>query len=141
MFVFAIFWLLMLNRFFVRTAEPVPRSENLNDTRSQKIQISDGKDSQWIEQEDIFCVEAAGNYICFHTPQGQLISRSSLKQIEEALDKTRFMRVSRSNIVNVNKIASSRRVNRSRVELVLCNDHSVTIGPTYWREIKTRLDL
>ncbi|WP_086933956.1 LytR/AlgR family response regulator transcription factor [Agarilytica rhodophyticola] len=154
LFVFTIFWLLMLNRSLTSPSETTVNcekgtSESTSDEntqrptneRVQKIQVSDGKSNQWIEQEDIFCVEAAGNYICFHTVEGQLISRDSLKHIEKMLDQTNFIRVSRSNIVNVNKIQSSHRVNRSKVELTLANDHTVTIGPTYWRDIKTRLNL
>lgn len=151
LFVFAIFWLLMLNRFFVKTSvgndvsqfdESLTTNPPVADkTQKERIQISDGKTTQWIELEDIYCIEAAGNYMCFHTNQGQLIARGSLKQTEESLDPARFIRVSRSNIVNINSIKSSHRVNRSRVELLLSNEHSVTIGPTYWRDIKSRLGL
>lgn len=141
LFVFSIFWLLMLNRFAVRQNDPLAIDQNDRKAKVQKVQINDGKNTQWIEQSDIFCVEAAGNYMCFHTSQGQLISRGSLKQMDKMLDRANFVRVSRSNIVNINKIMASHRVNRSRVELTLSNDHKVTIGPTYWRAIKNRLDI
>ena len=141
----------MLNRAFVKSDEP-PLAGKANEQQSatdasehggtaQRVQVNDGQRTQWLQQEDIFCVEAAGNYVCFHTKQGQLISRDSLKRIEDILDQSRFIRVSRSNIVNVNTITASRRVSRSKVELTLRNELTVPIGPTYWAEIKSRLEL
>lgn len=141
LFVFSIFWLLMINRTFVRNSAVIARRETVQEPNIRRIQINDGKNMQWIEHEAIFCIEAAGNYLCFHTMQGQLISRGSLKELEEQLDNALFIRVSRSNIVNVNKIVSSQRVSRSKVELALSNEQRVTIGPTYWRAIKNRLKL
>lgn len=141
LFIFVVFWLLMLNRILIRDGSSENASDALSVPVNEKIKVSDGKEHVWLSQSDIFSIEAAGNYICFHTTQGQLIVRASLKSIEKTLDQQMFVRVSRSNIVKLSAINSSRRRSRSKVELVLANEQTVTIGSTYWRAIKTRLSL
>lgn len=53
---------------------------------------------------DIVYFEAYDNYSFLHTAQKKYILGSSLKQLEERLSDTQFLRTHRSYIVNINKI-------------------------------------
>ncbi len=135
LFIFSVFWLLMLNQLrFRNKTEETPPQPALKD--ADKIQINDGKHTHWLEPEDIYHVEAAGNYICFHTKGGQLIERGTLKQVSLKLDTRQFVRVSRSNIINLQKVASCHKVSRTKIELNLIDGSVVAIGSTYWSKLK-----
>lgn len=57
-----------------------------------------------IEPENILFVEAKGDYVLFKTKEKGYIVHSTIKNIEEKLDPSQFVRVHRSYIVNLNKI-------------------------------------
>ena len=54
---------------------------------------------------DIDWVEAYGNYVRLHVGQGVHLLRETLGNIERKLDPTRFARVHRSSIVNLDRVA------------------------------------
>jgi len=57
-----------------------------------------------ISIEDIFFLEAMGDYVKVHTPQKFHVVHATLKSIEEKLPASKFIRVHRSYIVAINKI-------------------------------------
>jgi DNA-binding LytR/AlgR family response regulator len=57
-----------------------------------------------INPEDIFFIEAKGDYVLFKTEQKGYIVHSTIKNIEEKLNGSQFVRVHRSYIVNIDKI-------------------------------------
>jgi DNA-binding LytR/AlgR family response regulator len=58
-----------------------------------------------VEVADIDWVEAAGNYAVLHVAGETLEIRSSLSKLESELDSKRFVRVHKSYLVNVARIA------------------------------------
>jgi two-component system LytT family response regulator len=48
---------------------------------------------------EIDCIEAAGDYMCIHTPARTFLLRTTLGKLLARLDPTRFVRVHRSTIV------------------------------------------
>jgi hypothetical protein len=58
-----------------------------------------------VEMADIDWVEAAGNYAVLHVGGETLEIRSSLSKLESELDPKRFVRVHKSYLVNVTRIA------------------------------------
>lgn len=59
-----------------------------------------------IKLEDIVYVEGLKDYIIIHLPDRRLITRMTIKKVEETLPSDRFLRVNKSYIVNVEKIDS-----------------------------------
>jgi hypothetical protein len=135
LFIFSIFWLSMLNQSRLRNQMKETSSPSLLKDIN-KIKVNDGKHTHWLKPEDIYHIEAAGNYICFHTTRGQLIERATLKQTLLKLDTNQFVRVNRSNIVNLQAINTRSRISRTKIELTLTDGSIVTIGPTYWDKLK-----
>jgi two-component system LytT family response regulator len=54
--------------------------------------------------DEIDWIESAGNYVRIHAGDRQHLLRHTLKSLEEKLDPSRFIRVHRSHIVNVDRI-------------------------------------
>ncbi len=150
LFTFFLFWLLLKNHFSknsvvvegsVVKGSGIERLSLDDADIPAKIKVNDGKQTHWLRTTNIISLEAAGNYVCFHTELGQIISRETLKAIENQLSEPAFLRVSRSHIVNTAAIERSARVSRSKIHLELKNGSSVPIGPSYWQHVKEFLDL
>lgn len=62
--------------------------------------------TEWVKlaMQDIYWVEAAGDYMCLHLEDKQHIIRKTMKQLEQELNPNMFPRVNRSAIVNIHKV-------------------------------------
>lgn len=72
------------------------------------ISLKSGNDWLRIPIDTILWIEAAGDYMCVHTKDGNHIVRTTLKELVHSLDAEQFVRVSRFAIVNlaqVNRLA------------------------------------
>ncbi len=58
----------------------------------------------FIPAGEIYCVEAAGNYVKLHGASGTVLLRETMAAIEDRLATGRFVRISRSTIVNADRI-------------------------------------
>lgn len=88
---------------FINTLE---HSKHTNlDELQQTISLKSGTEWLRIRLDSILWIEAAGDYMCVHTREGTHIIRKTLRQFENELDKQNFPRISRSAIVNLNKVS------------------------------------
>ena len=55
--------------------------------------------------KDIEWIEAAGVYVTLHTSGKEVLYRASLTDLAQSLDPSRFLRIHRSVIVNIESIA------------------------------------
>ncbi|MEM1003099.1 MAG: response regulator [Bacteroidota bacterium] len=72
-----------------------------------------------IEPDNILFVEAKGDYVLFKTPEKGYIVHSTIKNIEDKLDSSRFVRVHRSYIVNLSKIVDIEENNLLLGDLII----------------------
>lgn len=64
-----------------------------------------GGNEVMVEIDDIDWIEAAGNYAVLHVGGDKLEIRSSLSKLEAELDPKRFVRVHKSHMVNIARVA------------------------------------
>ena len=57
-----------------------------------------------VEADMVDWIEAADQYVCLHTAEGEHLMRESMSQLESRLDPARFMRVHRSAIVALDRV-------------------------------------
>ena len=92
---------------------------------------SDYKNVQ-IKLKDILHIESMGNYIRIHLAEHQcLMSQTSMKSIQELLPAEKFIRVHKSFIVPVHRIASY-----TSKEITLYNGTKIPVGRSYSKELK-----
>jgi two-component system LytT family response regulator len=70
----------------------------------QTISLKSGSEWVRVRLDNILWIEAAGDYMCVHTHEGNLIIRKTLTLFEDELNAGHFLRVSRSAIVNLGKL-------------------------------------
>ncbi len=71
----------------------------------RRILVKSANHILFVEAEEIDHVEAAGNYVILHAGKDGHIVRETMASMEARLGPAGFMRVSRSAIVNLNRIA------------------------------------
>lgn len=86
---------------------------------ARKIPVVAGGRTELIDQEQVHFVKAEGDYSRVHTYDRSYLSTASLRELEEALPEDRFVRIHRSYLVNLAKVAAVRRAGDDRIRLVL----------------------
>lgn len=113
-------------------AEPV-----VSDRFPDAISIKDSGEITRVPVAAIEWVDAAGDYMCIHTSDGQThILRRTMKELEQELDPKLFVRVHRSAIVNVNTIAKLQMLTNGEHQLVLTNGQAVKVSRSYKDRVK-----
>lgn len=88
-----------------------------------------------LNPEDIVFIESMRDYVKFVTQSHKYITYSTLKNLEEKLSKTTFMKVHRSYIVNINKIDDIRG------NTIYLQGNQVPIGKGHKDEVLKRLNI
>ena len=110
----------------------------MNDRFPDAISIKDSGEITRVPVSHIDWVDAAGDYMCIHTNDGQThILRRTMKELEQELDPRQFVRVHRSAIVNVNTIAKLQMLSNGEHQLMLTNGQSVKVSRSYKDRVKT----
>jgi two-component system LytT family response regulator len=88
-------------------------------TRPDRILIRDGGDVHVIPTPKIDYVEAQDDYVCYRAEGKRYLKQQTLADVEAALDPTRFVRIHRSYILNVDRLA--------KLELYAKDSHSAIL--------------
>jgi two-component system LytT family response regulator len=81
----------------------------LEDLRAEKkwlgrLVIKSGGRVFFLKVEEIDWIEAAGNYVRLHVEREAHLLRETIKNLETQLDPNKFLRISRSTIVRIDRI-------------------------------------
>jgi len=88
-------------------------------TLPTRIPVVSGPGSELLDAELVHYVQADGDYSRVHTFDRSYLSTASLHELEQTLDDERFVRVHRSYLVNLARVASVRRLGSDRLRLAL----------------------
>lgn len=94
-----------------------------------------------LEQEDILRIYAADGKVFAVTEKGEFTLRLRLYELEERLDKKRFVRISNSEIVNLGKVKGFDLSFSGTIRVSLTNGTSTYVSRRYVSKIKTTLGL
>jgi len=85
----------------------------------ERIALKSSGGVELIPTADIDWIESSGVYVTVHVGARELLHRASLNELGASLDPSRFVRVHRSAIVNVNGIVRLEPLSHGEFELVL----------------------
>ena len=74
----------------------------------RRLLVEEKDRSLLIPVEELEWLESARNYVCVHARGATHIIRSTLEDIAKQLDPDRFLRVNRSQVVNLDRVAEMR---------------------------------
>lgn len=94
-----------------------------------------------LSPKDIYYFESVDNRVFAYAVKGVYEVHKKLYEIEEEFSYTDFLRISKSAIVNVAKIAYIRPLLNGRFEAKLKNDEKIIISRQYVIELKKKLGI
>jgi two-component system LytT family response regulator len=84
-----------------------------------------------IKTEDLDWVEAADNYVNLHVGNEAHLMRETMSSLEGKLPAEKFMRISRSSIVNLERIKELQPMFHGEYVVILKNGTKLTLSRTY----------
>lgn len=101
----------------------------------KRIMVRNGTKDVLVAMDDVEWIEAADYYSCLHVGTKSYMLREPIKQLAATLDPTRFVRVHRSAIVNINQVREIVREGSSEGAVVLQNGQRLRMSKVGWQTL------
>lgn len=108
---------------------------------SISLKVVEGNHTHWLNTQHISHLESLGNYVHIYSHDSKHLVRNTLSALAEQLAEYGFLRISRSVVVNRQFVKSVSRPSSYQVMLELNDGQCVTVGRTYWKTVKSSLQL
>ena len=95
--------------------------------------------TRFVRVKDIEWIEAAGVYVTLHTSGKEFLYRASLTDLAQSLDPSRFLRIHRSVIVNIESIVQLEPLSHGEFEVLLKDGSHPRVSRTYRDAMEKRL--
>ena len=132
------------DEIIVRCASLDDRLLNLiSSLKKEQTQLAGYLDDKIVQLalKDIYYFESVDNKVFAYSSKNVYEVHKKLYEIEEEYAHTDFLRISKSAIVNVAKIAYIRPLLNGRFEAKLKNDEKIIISRQYVMELKKKLGI
>ncbi len=103
-----------------------------------RLVVKKGNQTFFVKVEDVDYIEAAANYAILHTATENHLLRETLTNLEEKLPRD-FLRVSRSSIVNLNRVKSLQSTPKGEYLVCLEGNRQVLVTRGA-QEVRNRLE-
>lgn len=115
----------------------------ISSLKTESFQLTGYVDDKIVKllPKDVFYFESVDNRVYAYAGKGVYEVHKKLYEIEEEYANTDFLRISKSAIVNVAKIAYIRPLLNGRFEAKLKNDEKIIINRQYVLELKKKLGI
>ena len=107
----------------------------------ERIAVKTGSKIHVIPIDDIFFLEAEGDYVMIHTKDGKHLKEKTMKYFETHLEPSQFVRIHRSFIVNVNEILRIELYDKENYSVLLKNTTSLKASSSGYKLLKQVLNL
>ena len=94
----------------------------------------------FLRAENIDWIEAAGKFVHLHVGRAVHALRESMAELEQELDPARFLRISRSVIVNIDRIQEIQPWFQGDYVLILTDGTRLTSGRSYRARVRAFLE-
>jgi len=104
-----------------------------------RIVVKSGSKIRIIPTDEIYCIEAADDYVVINTETEEHVKQATLQFFDDNLDKKQFVRVHRSNIVRINQISEIEKYEKETFLLTLRNGKKIKVSKRYYPNLKDAL--
>jgi two-component system response regulator LytT len=114
-----------------------------NGGRVEKVPVVAGGRTQLLDFDQVHYAQAEGDYSRVHTYDRAYLCTASLRELEERLPSGRFVRIHRSYLVNLAKVAGVRRAAPDRfcLQLADAGHTELDVARRQSRQLRERLGL
>lgn len=100
---------------------------------------SDGE-IYFVRAEDVDWIDAEGNYVALHSAGRRHLVRDTIKSLEDRLDPSKFVRVHRSAIINVDRLRKLQPYFHGEYVITLQDGTTMTSSRTYSDRLRALLE-
>jgi two-component system LytT family response regulator len=93
------------------------------------------RQARFIDAERIDYVESEANYVALHVDDERYLARKTMKHLAAELGPLGFVRIERSLLINLRRVAFAERVDRGAFEFTLRNGRRLLSSGTYRKGI------
>lgn len=109
--------------------------------KMERIAIRSGSKIQVILVDDILYFEADGDYVKLHSKSGNFLKEKTMKYFETHLDSSKFIRIHRTYILNVETIQRVEFYDKDNHIAVLNNNEKLKISSSGYKLLKKSINL
>lgn len=113
----------------------LPDGSFKQEQHTKRFLVHNGIKDVFVNMNEIDWIEAADYYACLHVGAKNFMLRQPLKELVHTLDPTKFVRIHRSAIVNVNQVREILREGRSEGSVILVNGQRLRMSKVGWRNL------
>jgi two-component system LytT family response regulator len=99
--------------------------------RLDRLVVKAGGSARLLDVDEIDWIEATGVYVTLHVGDRDVLHRIALSELEARLDPRRFVRIHRSAIINLQRVARLDPLTHGEFEVVLRDGTRVRLSRTY----------
>jgi two-component system LytT family response regulator len=104
-----------------------------------RLLVKESGTTRFIRVAEIDWIQGAGVYVNLHARRKAFLYRSTLNELSRHLNPTRFVRIHRSTIVNIESIVELRPISHGEFELLLKDGRRPRVSRTYRIELEKHL--
>lgn len=123
----------------------IPSTDSVEEIESteilERIAVRNGQKIDVVLVSEIIHLQAEGDYVMIHSTKGKFLKEQTMKSFENSLPQDKFVRVHRSNIVNVEFISQIELYDKQSQMLKLKNGGQVRISLSGYKALKKTLGL
>ena len=117
---------------FLADLKPGPKQQN-------RLAIKSGGKVLFLKLDDIDWVEAADNYVNLHVGNESHLHRETMAALEARLPADKFMRISRSTMVNIEQVKELQPMFHGEYTVILRNGTRLTLSRGYREKLNQLL--
>ena len=106
----------------------------------ERVLVRDGTKVHIIDVDDLEFVQAQDDYVAFHAGGREYLKEQPLSEVEELLDQARFVRVHRSFVVNIERIARVEPLTRDSRVVILKDGRRLPVSRAGFQRLTTLLE-
>ena len=106
-----------------------------------RIVVKTGTKIRIIPEPEILYLEAEGDYINIHTPDGRFLKTKTMQYFEDALDPKKFVRIHRSYIIQLAQITKIEPYEKDTHTVVLRSGARLPVSRNGYAKLKQILDI
>lgn len=107
---------------------------------SERIVVKDGPKVHIIPIDKLDYVEAQDDYVCLYSNKKGYLKQQTISSLEASLDPKRFLRIHRSHIVNLERVAKIEPYTKDSKIAVLLDGTQLPVSRAGYQRLKSILD-
>lgn len=112
------------------------KTQIAENTAIDKIVVKSNNNIHVIRLGDVNYIESEDDYVMIHTSNGRHLKHQTMKFYEENLNKSVFIRIHRSYIVNISQINKIEKFGKDTYQVILKNGTGLKVSRSRYQDLK-----